>query len=613
MNSYFTCGARRGQFNLGNTVLVNLTSLDEFLLGYLQDINGDQVFIDFDCERIAPRWVPLQHVWHYEKPRITFDLPCNVYAAVRREVGGPYVVQTAKLLCNWSYDNQFLCCVAEHVSCSTEKYQAHIVHHWQLIERLPRNRHIDGICRIPIKKVVYRSAKLRLLNDVQEFHIERLLDVGFRQGHRQIVMDRDSAFARIREEEIVFVIMRIQCCYPRVMCPLSRKCGHNTCWLTDTEKKVAAGIENYLFQTTGLTEHLGNVGYRPQPDIAVLSSLALKEQNKFGLSNLPPEIMSTVTYYLDTVSQGKLKRVCELWNTLLSDPTSSDYITIDFCALSPLLQRRAETEGYRLGRLLHRIISTRTKTLALVNMNYRADTVDPVIALITDILTMKRRIPLIIIKNCWANILKPKYGPGVCYYMYTPDIFEWRKIHFQLLLLKKVCHRLQMFNVVINCGAWKGVLFPRQPGNYGRLKQPDSLIITIPKLEFDESASDADSIMQLKQALERHCPPVNPSVRNQIRRLHAGWVQRYRCPSDQWDGLRQLIELFGIGVAADHATQWCYGGLDCDVARNHALYFCDLDLTDFEGLPMGTIILNILARAHIPSFRCQSKTFLLPF
>ncbi|XP_055349265.1 uncharacterized protein LOC129596109 [Paramacrobiotus metropolitanus] len=453
--SYFSCGARRGRFNLGNTVLVNLTSDEEFFLGYLQDIIADQVFIDFDCERIAPQWVSMQRVWHHDKPSITLQLSREVYVAIRREADGPYVFGPAFLECSCNYANQFLCYAFLDHPCYSFQTQdsVRVVHSWQVIPRLPSDPMIDRICRLPIKKVVYRSAKLRALSSIQEWHIERILDLGFRQGKRQSGQGRDRLFVKLTDGEIVFLIMRIQCSFPHTV---SVDCLQSTCWLTATTRKVIAGIEEYLLHASRTAADLRNFRHRSLPSIAVLSSPAARG-NEPTLPHLLPEILSTVMYYLDVVSQGKLKRVCQLWNVLLRDPASSTHVTIDFCTLSLQLQQRAETEGYRLGLLLDRIVNAKTKTVALVNMSYRMDNVDPVIALVVDVLIINRIIlPLVIVKNYWAPIVRSPYG---LYNRYTPDLSERRKIHFQLLFMKKICRRIIVLNAVINCGAGKGALF----------------------------------------------------------------------------------------------------------------------------------------------------------
>ncbi|XP_055351018.1 uncharacterized protein LOC129597476 [Paramacrobiotus metropolitanus] len=268
-----------------------------------------------------------------------------------------------------------------------------------LFASFPKNRQTDRICRFPMQKVVYRSAKLRALGDIQEWHIERVLDVGFRHGRRPLEQGRDRVFVRIREDEIMFLNMRIQCGCPPVR---GYTCGQSPCWLTATTRKVANGIEKYLFEACGRAElPLYNC---QQSDVMVLPPFA-SEETEVMLPDLPSEILSRVVFYLDTVSQAKAMRVCELWNVLLRDQTLPGVVIIDFCALRPQLQQRAETEGYGLGRLLHRIVNTNTKILALINMSYRADSIDPVISLIADILVlMSIRIPLIIVKNCWAPI-----------------------------------------------------------------------------------------------------------------------------------------------------------------------------------------------------------------
>ncbi|XP_055350247.1 uncharacterized protein LOC129596873 isoform X2 [Paramacrobiotus metropolitanus] len=593
MTSYFSCGVRRGQFNLGNTVLVNLTRADEYLLGYLQDINADQVFIDFDSERIAPQWVPMQRVWHHDKPSLIAELPCDVHVAVRREAGGPYIFGPAKLLCSCSSYDQFLCCVSlEHASSTSEKPSIRIVHSWQLIHRLPSNWRPDRICRLPIKKVVYGSDQPHSIRDIQERHIERILDVGFRHGNRPRDQGRDRVFVRVTAKKFMFLIMRIQCC-----CPSSktRECLQSSCWLTSTTRKVAAGIEHCLYNLSRRLNqtHMLNLCYgQRQPVIRVLPPPSAGKK-ELALFNLLPEILSIVICYLDIVSQGKLKRVCSVWNAVICDRAFSTCITIDFSTLSRQILRRAETEGYHIALLLHRFVNAKTKTLALINMDYRTECNNPVISLVANWLIIARIIlPLIIVKNCRITIVKAPYG---IYTDYTLGLArsEQRKIDFRPLQLKQACRRVVVLNAEINCGAWTGVVFPHRARKRIKLKEWTNLIISVPKLQFRQSQSDADVIMQLKHALERNCYGVTPFVKNRIKAVHAGWVRQY-----PYHGTYPANECFGAYSTAS-GVEFCN---DSD-HQDYAEFFRGLDLRDFEKLPMGNIVYTILACGHLRLFR----------
>ncbi|XP_055352806.1 uncharacterized protein LOC129598778 isoform X2 [Paramacrobiotus metropolitanus] len=572
IKSYFTRAHRSGCINLGNEVLVNFHSDTEFYLGFLQDINGDQVFIDFDCQLIQPQWVSIHRVWRHERRTIqVVDDPVDVHVAVRQQDAGPYVFQPALLLRSCSYASQFLCCVSFNLHLSpSEIKDFEVVHSWQVVEHLPHDRNFYRICLLPIKKIVYRSKKLTLGAGIEESHIIHTLDVGFRNCYYHYEDGtRDRVFVRITEGEIMFLIMYIKCLHR-----YKNECGAISCWLTETTKKVRMGIEKYLLKclTNVHSQIKWNVG----------------EETEMMLGDLPLEILSMCLRDLD-VTPGKLNRVCAVWNALLGDPASHSSLTIDFCTLTnQRAQQRQETEGYHIGRLLHRLISTKTRILALVNMAHRADTVNHVVSLVAEFLRLKRPVLTLIVKSCRAGV-ESKVDGNLFWYN-NPNVAA---NYFQLVPLKNLCRRLIVCDFIVDFSIWTDPYFgPRMP-NYIKRKEPNKLLIKIPIMPLE---NDELWIPKFKRELVQNCPPVDLSVREDIKRLHAGWVKRHRYPGKKWLALRHLLEFYGPCEATNQEEYQLY-----------STFWYNLDLREFDRLPLRNLSLTMLARHYIRHSERENK------
>ncbi|XP_055352816.1 uncharacterized protein LOC129598787 [Paramacrobiotus metropolitanus] len=250
LSAYFLRQRQINQFNVGNTVLVSALNNDDFYLGFLQNINGGSLFIDFDSGQMPAQWVSISRVWHHERSSIRLvNDPRDVYVAIRLEHDGPYTFRPAKLLRSYGYESRFLCCITFDTdtglsSTGNEKPNLQIVHGWQLVHRLPIDRRIYRICRLPFKKVIYRSSRVSsALNGIQERTIVNMLYSVFREDFLPLNENWDRLFVRISEEEIMFLIMRIQCKHVR-----SIPCASGKCWRNRTNKMITEGVEKFLLR-----------------------------------------------------------------------------------------------------------------------------------------------------------------------------------------------------------------------------------------------------------------------------------------------------------------------------------------------------------------------------
>ncbi|XP_055335715.1 uncharacterized protein LOC129586480 [Paramacrobiotus metropolitanus] len=276
-----------------------------------------------------------------------------------------------------------------------------------------------------------------------------------------------------------------------------------------------------------------------------------------------------------------LVEVCALWNAILGDPASAPYVTMDWAAFSSQQPQRSETEGYRLGMLLHRVVSKSTKTLALINMQHRADTLSQAVSVVVELLRLKPIIPIIIVKNPRAGIERVPIA-GIINWS-RPEL---AKIRFQLLPLKAVCQRLLVSNFTV---CFSHILlpkfYPEMPKYCSQKPRNLKLFIKIPIMRFRKDEWDDGWTQQYKAELNRHCPPVTSAIVDKLRRRHMRWLGSVPYPGKKWAALRMFLEFYGECPTADIVTYWR-----------------DLDLRNFENISRCNLAPMMLAYHYISSF-----------
>ncbi|XP_055357078.1 uncharacterized protein LOC129602135 [Paramacrobiotus metropolitanus] len=581
-----------GQWNINNAVMVNLVG-DDFYLAYLQDIDGDLVFVDFDCTKIPPWWVPADRVYRhnlYGERAKNDSKATDVFVALREDDNGPYIFRPAKLLRDSTLRTNYLCCVSINIS-QDPKNPFRVVHQWQLSSVLP-NQYTDRPTKITedhVEKVVVRVDNMGFMKHIDEYHITHLLDVGFRDGFNPIGWrafdvahkdDRDQLFVRLTGRTLTFIIMQAPCLHvfwntrdPVILACQKRKKSrkfsyHNcTCWKKEIAKDISFGINNYLRRYC----------YRPEIGNPFSCESLIEEVPSLG--SIPFEVQSTVLQYLDVHSQAAAKRVCSLWNALVPDPASAATVTVDFSRISDTLPGLLETEGYRTAHLLHRVVSQKTKGLTLLHLDHRTDCITALVSCIKELLALKQTtIFLISVRYCRMPFESRRVGCS------NPDEPIHGKILFQLLPLKQLCRHLRIQHLVMDfslCNIRPRTFFMKKIRD--ECEKTCNLMIVIPVMDVENDDENAN-VKSFKRALEACCPTVDNATKKRIRKLHTRWLRTIPYPNEQWTGLRRLLELFGV-------LEW--GNTDETEAWEN------LDLRNFDNIPFGNLQLSILAHFYL--------------
>ncbi|XP_055352819.1 uncharacterized protein LOC129598788 isoform X2 [Paramacrobiotus metropolitanus] len=476
VSTYFSRGQRPGRFNLGNVVLVNLLG-KEYFLGFIQDVDRDRdmVFVDFDCNTIAPWWVPADRVVDY----------------------------------------------------------------------LPFPHHPDRYYVMDyVKKIVIPTDSLRYAT-IDEYRISRMLDMGFRNGRRfNSELCPDRLFVEIESNAIRILIWNIACMhftengYGFDNCPTDGGCFHK-----NTEKRITAGVEKYLF------------GYCGKPELCLQFSKSLAANDRV-FETLPPELLSEALHSLDLRSQVIAKRVCALWNLLLPDPSTAKCIHIDFASLTRQWTWCNETEGYHIGQLVHRCVHPATHALAISNLFHRCADQDhyPTAAVVTQVLRMKGTLPLIVLKDIRVPAARrfPRDSDN-------PDDPNLSGMIFYALQFTEVCRRVVIRNYTVDFAQYSGPHFRHPMPGFTQTKESFCLMIPIPSMILTNIHSKAEKLRCLqdfKMTLEALCPPVKPAVKIWWENLHAKWVRKVPFPGLPWTELRQLLCFYGPHVSRQQFVDW---------------------------------------------------------
>ncbi|XP_055351045.1 uncharacterized protein LOC129597497 [Paramacrobiotus metropolitanus] len=283
--------------------------------------------------------------------------------------------------------------------------------------------------------------------------------------------------------------------------------------------------------------------------------------------------------YLDVHSQAAAKRVCSLWNALVPDPASAAAVTVDFTQISDTLPGLLETEGYRTAYLLHRVVSQKTKALALLHLDHRTDCITALVGCIKELLGLKQtNIFLISVSYCRMPFESRRVGCS------NPDEPIHGKILFQLLPLKKLCRHLRIRHLVMDfslCNIRPRTFFMKKIRD--ECEKTCNLMIVIPVMDVENDDENAN-VRSFKRALETCCPTVDNATKKRIRKLYTRWLRTIPYPNEQWTGLRRLLELFGV--------------LECGNTDETEAWE-NLDLRNFDNIPFGNLQLSILAHFYV--------------
>ncbi|XP_055330990.1 uncharacterized protein LOC129583270 isoform X2 [Paramacrobiotus metropolitanus] len=369
MPRYRSLLTKANQVSYRNTVVVRGRD-DAWWLGYVQDIDGEYAFIHFNSTLTEDRWMHLSDVWplpsYWDTELCIREGYHNVeiFAALRDEDNGPFRFRSAVLLNTLSGCD--LCCwmfyvKTERFSSDAAAHQARLelVHADQVASALPPS----GPAVLDRRKCLHYakyfipfdqpetvlsepSDKFRIIKHLQDALRARM---HLRRG--QYLADGCRFHLRIESGGCMFIIVMLA---------------------TDVEQRhwIAEALPTIL-----KTHLAGRANLPPIRNRALQANeYVLREADvEFDalmltarISYLTPSLVSDILSHLDLHSRMKAKRVCGLWQLLLSSSRMIEHVSI---SLESCWQLKADSDNcFKVASLLSSSISSATISLTLLNV-----------------------------------------------------------------------------------------------------------------------------------------------------------------------------------------------------------------------------------------------------
>ncbi|XP_055357278.1 uncharacterized protein LOC129602306 [Paramacrobiotus metropolitanus] len=352
--------------NYLNTVVVWIENWT-YWLGYIQDIWEEYVYVDFDCSTVGACWIHSSCVWPLQywqdSPGYSFRnyRSTPIFVALRDEPGGPLRFRSAVAV--WDSDREcgktyIRAEIVEEGSESPVAGGVEVVDHWQAISRLPFDEpsllgRTEGL--LYIKHVIPLTRAQLAVNTAADAArlIQELLDAY-----------RTQASVHLLNADL------------RKLCRFHLRIGEDGCTVmiiaNRTDSDATERTQQMLLRI--LENHASATGHPPamahisdstgMPCAVQLGMESDTVDQTAALSHLPPEISLAILTGLDVHSQANAKRVCGLWQRILSDPCSGEHLTV-------LVENVEATESddhrcYHTAWMLIRTITAATRSVAIV-------------------------------------------------------------------------------------------------------------------------------------------------------------------------------------------------------------------------------------------------------
>ncbi|XP_055354769.1 uncharacterized protein LOC129600307 [Paramacrobiotus metropolitanus] len=578
----------RREVNYGNTVLVRRSN-GKWWLGYVQDIDGDQFFVDFDASTISAQWIHSRAIWpHYFLGNVRPYYGSSVQVAVRDVENGPLVFRSGTIIegvCSGTF-------VAVRLMNRNPRSVESpcFVHSSQLVSKLPvpdKDPNFFGKCKgFVYRKHVIGFEQAHLLRDVRFLPKYLLRTCRLKLDN----FDRGcNASCRLKRCDITeSYTIRFQCLVHQrdheldVSCRMFAKLGTDSVKFVCGELHGDAAGCSMIWNTWTLTEacrtclseqQLGMAGQIIPVNCGITTSQL--DEGEINITDFPHPIVSQILYNLDIVTRYvSMRRVCALWRILLQEHAADHDIVFDVHSLC--FKRPSDREfsveyvyfAHKIVVLLKDFISPYTRTLIFTDdsqqhhhytnrCNFQQALYES-----TQILKLKAvRLPLLIVKNggdvaedrtqCFLSITRNAQGQFGCQ---------------QLAWLGSVCDELLLINYTASipsaCNSLLTTLFYHvdhtwlDDGHMMRRQDESAhLNVVIPFLRFRRTETPAEQCRRFVASVNERCPAVSPEVYAKVKGVHARWVQTL-CYPFQWTGIRMFLDLFSCARPGSHPQRW---------------------------------------------------------
>ncbi|XP_055336813.1 uncharacterized protein LOC129587215 [Paramacrobiotus metropolitanus] len=532
-----------------NTVMVPVKLADDgsdvWCLGFIEDMAGDEMYINFHCTRLAPRWLPSHAVFPHDvvhPPLPTSQKSRDVLVALRASREAPLVFEAASVLV-WGSRCR-VCYVA-----TTSGARRHLVHLVQLAGRLP-SQPLAGRCRrqglyakyvlaLPLAMDAGDDTPLGYSIDENRLHYEvkhSRHDLQSRPGRYHYVGGYDNRF-----------YFRVQRDSVRIICWEY----HVSFW---TAELLQRGLRR-LLDSGALADRLPSLA----PWIPAVPPANFSDQG-VQVQSLPLEVLAQVFELADAVSQAKLRRVSPVWNDVLVGWKPA-LVIVDMGLRVESVDK--DSEMFRLGRLLQYALGGSVRSLVWtrwtpglhVHSNNETST-DYDIAVLSNLVRIActgQQLQRILMHRC---VVEYELGGW----------FSKRALRC-LTPLSEVCAQLLLVDYAMNNMLYEfamgapGVYIPRtyrwRPP-FGR--SLPALVVSVPILRLDCCHGVTANYNTMLAAIMQHLPPSPPlpDLLRTVTALGAYWDSVE--PADRsrfWESVRYLLRFTEpVDPAAPDSPPW---------------------------------------------------------
>ncbi|XP_055354747.1 uncharacterized protein LOC129600293 [Paramacrobiotus metropolitanus] len=607
------------ELNYGNTVLVQRDN-GQWWLGFVQDIDGPNFFVDFDASSISAHWIHSSRLWsHHFSGGVCMD--SSVQIALRRTHADPMVFWPG-IVVEHRIGPFFSVRLTGHIPDGMR--DRHIVHRNHCTKKLPMP---ENKKRFFGSAVGFLYRKLLMPEDDKSF-FERT--AGF--VYRKHVLRFPKAHALPDVDFIPHLLARTcRWVLPRSNtvcdenCPFDRHVSVDEMRYycnSDHKTQYTIGVGCRMFVRVGLNEitficaemkdyedpfSRGNTsifwdeqslryacdGYftltRMPNRVDTTAQQALENGiGEISISDLTHPIIAVVLFNLDVDSQFRTSRVCALWSLISRESINHRHILFDLCTNcdrqpEDLPERHAndvvdtsvrgeyeEYLAYKLVAALDRAISAQTQTLALRDDGDHCHEFDLASRMKTTaaVLASKGvRLRKIMLKN--AALGSRSHFLEVDRFFDSFDDANKLIECDGLSEVMAVCEQLVLVNCTFSHFIRRTVMklvgraIPRLPDSEVELmrwNEPDidPNPITVPCLRFlsVETATQYADIRIILAAINDHCPVVSQRVFEKVKAIYARWVETVPYENDRWDSIDIFLYLFNYLRPGDAPKDW---------------------------------------------------------
>ncbi|XP_055331264.1 uncharacterized protein LOC129583495 isoform X2 [Paramacrobiotus metropolitanus] len=545
------------QISCQNTVLVRNDD-DSWWLGYIQEMDGDQVFIYFDSTKIRARWIHLRSIWSFpfywtkdardKQLGGSYNVP--VFVALRDEDNGPFCFRPAVMLrplwcCEFLYGICFIRTDGGMDNAYGQRPRLELVDHGQVVYQLPPTgpslfERRSGL--IFTKHFIPLARAQALLGDASDkFRIVKHLCTALREELRLPCPSASCRF-HLRIQEDCSVIIIIGCTTDPLRPPLTTSLLLKVLETHLTSRAELPPIANRMFCASE------SVPFEEEDELLLTASIR----------DLTPSLLSEIFIHLDLHSQMRTKRVCALWQLLLSSPRMAEHISISFESCWHLKVDNGNC--YKAATLLCRSINTTTVSLTILRVpppNHRS-------FLNTLLKTMETKLSLIVFKDHTYNE-EPK---GTLHDQQQSRLKHTAMI--ELTIYKHTCNYVVLHNWKVSvlfgplmyqvfelpsyrehsdgvtamrrlpAHEWE---FMKRLTRHSHELNIDNLQIRIPRLLLKCSDGKLHMASRFMCALNDNFPPVTADMLTKVTTVHDRWVRSLAYPDD-WQAIRNFLRLF---------------------------------------------------------------------